>query len=225
MADKEDASSHRRDDLQVGPGPLATLDRAGVAPHRDDARDHVPTRDRRRRRDPGHPLAGRARGGAEVVARVDGIRLPRGGPDLDRSALRRPPRHPVLGATNTDLDAFARRRARADAAGQRLLGICRGARRSTSRAAGRCTSTSTVRGRPTSPTADAARDRRVDPLLTPSPRRGRCGQLLPPPGGRRRRHGLRVESRTPRRHGRRPSRIARARSCSACRWHAETLIE
>jgi putative glutamine amidotransferase len=63
---------------------------------------------------------------AEYVDRLDGICLS-GGPDLDPDAYGAADRHPELGPTEPDLDAFELELARAaDERGLPLLGICRG---------------------------------------------------------------------------------------------------
>jgi putative glutamine amidotransferase len=62
-----------------------------------------------------------------LVARLDGLCLA-GGPDLDPTLYGALERHPELGATNAEHDAFELAVARAaDAAGLPILGICRGA--------------------------------------------------------------------------------------------------
>jgi putative glutamine amidotransferase len=62
-----------------------------------------------------------------LVGRLDGLCLA-GGPDLDPTLYGALERHPELGATNAEHDAFELAVARAaDAAGLPILGICRGA--------------------------------------------------------------------------------------------------
>jgi putative glutamine amidotransferase len=62
-----------------------------------------------------------------LIDRLDGICLS-GGPDLDPVAYGAPSRHPELGPTEPELDAFELALARAaDARGLPILGICRGA--------------------------------------------------------------------------------------------------
>jgi putative glutamine amidotransferase len=64
---------------------------------------------------------------ATYLDRLDGICLS-GGPDLDPDAYGAPDRHPELGPTEPDLDAFELALAReADARGRPILAICRGA--------------------------------------------------------------------------------------------------
>jgi putative glutamine amidotransferase len=63
----------------------------------------------------------------KYLDRLDGICLS-GGPDLDPGVYGAPDRHPELGPTEPDLDAFELALARAaDERGLPLLGICRGA--------------------------------------------------------------------------------------------------
>ncbi len=64
---------------------------------------------------------------ASLLDRLDGICLS-GGPDLDPSTYGARERHPELGDTEAELDAFELAVAReADARGLPLLGVCRGA--------------------------------------------------------------------------------------------------
>jgi putative glutamine amidotransferase len=63
----------------------------------------------------------------ELIERLDGVCLA-GGPDLDPVAYGAGTRHPELGPTDPEVDAFELAVARAaDAAGLPLFGICRGA--------------------------------------------------------------------------------------------------
>ena len=113
---------------ELRPGTLRTLAREGVAPHDEMMLGTT------------YPKAIEAAGAIPVVlaaveleavpslvARLDGICLA-GGPDLDPVAYGALERHPELGSTNAEHDAFELAVARAaDAAGLPMLGICRGA--------------------------------------------------------------------------------------------------
>ena len=113
---------------ELRPGTLRTLGREGVAPHDEMMLGTT------------YPKAIEAAGAIPVVlaaveleavpslvARLDGICLA-GGPDLDPVAYGALERHPELGSTNAEHDAFELAVARAaDAAGLPMLGICRGA--------------------------------------------------------------------------------------------------
>ena len=113
---------------ELRPGTLRTLGREGVPPHHEIMLGTT------------YPKAIDAAGAIPVVlapvdleavpslvARLDGICLA-GGPDLDPVAYGALERHPELGTTNAEHDAFELAVARAaDAAGLPLLGICRGA--------------------------------------------------------------------------------------------------
>ena len=113
---------------ELRPGTLRTLLREGLAPHDElmlgttypkalDAAGAIPV-----------VLAPvDLRAVPELVARLDGICLA-GGPDLDPTLYGAVARHPELGATNAEHDAFELAVARAaDVAGLPMLGICRGA--------------------------------------------------------------------------------------------------
>jgi putative glutamine amidotransferase len=113
---------------ELRPGALRTLLREGPAPHDELMLGTT------------YPKAIDAAGAIPVVlapvgleavpalvARLDGICLA-GGPDLDPSLYGSLKRHPELGPTNAEHDAFELAVARAaDAAGLPILGICRGA--------------------------------------------------------------------------------------------------
>jgi putative glutamine amidotransferase len=113
---------------ELRPGTLRTLLREGLAPHDELMLGTT------------YPKALDAAGAIpvvlapvdleavpELVARLDGICLA-GGPDLDPTLYGALARHPELGATNAEHDAFELAVARAaDAAGLPMLGICRGA--------------------------------------------------------------------------------------------------
>jgi putative glutamine amidotransferase len=113
---------------ELRPGALATLRRDGLSPHPEMALGTT------------YLKAVEAAGGIPVilaptdldavpalVERLDGVCLS-GGPDIDPFAYGNGERHPVLGPTNPEVDAFELAVARAaDAAGMPLLGICRGA--------------------------------------------------------------------------------------------------
>ncbi|MGZ6645446.1 MAG: gamma-glutamyl-gamma-aminobutyrate hydrolase family protein [Solirubrobacteraceae bacterium] len=113
---------------ELRPGTLRTLLREGVAPHDELMLGTT------------YPKAIDAAGAIPVVlapvdleavpalvARLDGICLA-GGPDLDPALYGALERHPELGPTNPEHDAFELAVARAaDAAGLPMLGICRGA--------------------------------------------------------------------------------------------------
>jgi putative glutamine amidotransferase len=113
---------------ELRPGQLATLRRAGLPPHPEMALGTTYLR------------AVEAAGAIPVVLaptqldtvpalveRLDGICLS-GGPDIDPFAYGADVRHPELGTTDLEVDAFELAVARAaDAAGLPLLGICRGA--------------------------------------------------------------------------------------------------
>jgi putative glutamine amidotransferase len=113
---------------ELRPGTLATLQRAGAPPHPEtmlgttylravEAAGGIPV-----------ILAPTELGAVtELVERLDGICLA-GGPDLDPFAYGAGTRHPELGQTDPEVDAFELAVARAaDAAGLPLFGICRGA--------------------------------------------------------------------------------------------------
>jgi putative glutamine amidotransferase len=113
---------------ELRPGTLRTLLREGLAPHDELMLGTT------------YPKAIDAAGALAVVlapvdlaavpalvARLDGICLA-GGPDLDPRLYGALDRHPELGPTNAEHDAFELAVARAaDAAGLPILGICRGA--------------------------------------------------------------------------------------------------
>jgi putative glutamine amidotransferase len=113
---------------EMRPGTLRTLRREGLAPHDELMLGTT------------YPKAIDAAGAMAVVlapvdleavpalvARLDGICLA-GGPDLDPALYGALERHPELGPTNAEHDAFELAVARAaDAAGLPVLGICRGA--------------------------------------------------------------------------------------------------
>jgi putative glutamine amidotransferase len=113
---------------ELRPGTLRTLLREGLAPHDELMLGTT------------YPKAIAAAGAIPVVlapvdleavpalvARLDGICLA-GGPDLDPALYGALERHPELGPTNPEHDAFELAVARAaDAAGLPMLGICRGA--------------------------------------------------------------------------------------------------
>ena len=113
---------------ELRPGTLATLRRDGLPPHPEMALGTTYLR------------AVEAAGGIPVILaptdldavpalvdRLDGICLA-GGPDIDPFAYGAGERHPQLGSTHPEVDAFELAVARtADAAGLPLLGICRGA--------------------------------------------------------------------------------------------------
>jgi putative glutamine amidotransferase len=113
---------------ELRPGTLRTLLREGLAPHDELMLGTT------------YPKAIDAAGAIPVVlapvgleavpalvARLDGICLA-GGPDLDPTLYGALERHPELGPTNAEHDAFELAVARAaDAAGLPMLGICRGA--------------------------------------------------------------------------------------------------
>jgi putative glutamine amidotransferase len=113
---------------ELRPGTLRTLRREGLAPHDELTLGTT------------YPKAIDAAGAMAVVlapvdleavpalvARLDGICLA-GGPDLDPALYGALERHPELGPTNAEHDAFELAVARAaDAAGLPVLGICRGA--------------------------------------------------------------------------------------------------
>ncbi len=113
---------------ELRPGALRTLLREGLAPHDELMLGTA------------YPKAIDAAGAIPVVlapvgleavpalvARLDGICLA-GGPDLDPTLYGALERHPELGPTNAEHDAFELAVARAaDAAGLPILGICRGA--------------------------------------------------------------------------------------------------
>jgi putative glutamine amidotransferase len=113
---------------ELRPGALRTLLREGLAPHDELMLGTT------------YPKAIDAAGAIPVVlapvgleavpalvARLDGICLA-GGPDLDPTLYGALERHPELGPTNAEHDAFELAVARAaDAAGLPMLGICRGA--------------------------------------------------------------------------------------------------
>jgi putative glutamine amidotransferase len=113
---------------ELRPGALATLRREGLPPHREVALGTT------------YPQAIEAAGAIPVilaptaleavpalVQRLDGVCLA-GGPDIDPLAYGADERHPELGGTNPEVDAFELAVAHAaDAAGLPLLGICRGA--------------------------------------------------------------------------------------------------
>ena len=113
---------------ELRPGALRTLLREGLAPHDELMLGTT------------YPKAIDAAGAIPVVlapvgleavpalvARLDGICLA-GGPDLDPTLYGALERHPELGPTNAEHDAFELAVARAaDAAGLPILGICRGA--------------------------------------------------------------------------------------------------
>ena len=113
---------------ELRPGTLRTLLRDGLAPHDEmmlgttypkaiDAAGAIPV-----------VLAPIALAAVpSLVGRLDGLCLA-GGPDLDPTLYGALERHPELGATNAEHDAFELAVARAaDAAGLPILGICRGA--------------------------------------------------------------------------------------------------
>ena len=113
---------------ELRPGTLATLQRAGAPPHPEtmlgttylravEAAGGIPV-----------ILAPTELAGvSELVERLDGVCLA-GGQDLDPFAYGAGTRHPQLGATDPEVDAFELAVARAaDANGLPLLGICRGA--------------------------------------------------------------------------------------------------
>jgi putative glutamine amidotransferase len=113
---------------ELRPGTLRTLLRDGSAPHDElmlgttypkaiDAAGAIPV-----------VLAPVALAAVPaLVARLDGLCLA-GGPDLDPTLYGALERHPELGATNAEHDAFELAVARAaDDAGLPILGICRGA--------------------------------------------------------------------------------------------------
>ena len=113
---------------ELRPGALATLRRDALPPHPEMALGMT------------YLKAVEAAGGIPVilaptdldavpalVERLDGVCLS-GGPDIDPFAYGSGGRHPQLGSTNPQVDAFELAVARAaDAAGMPLLGICRGA--------------------------------------------------------------------------------------------------
>jgi putative glutamine amidotransferase len=113
---------------ELRPGTLGTLLRDGLAPHDELMLGTT------------YPKAIDAAGALPVVlapvdlvavpalvARLDGICLA-GGPDLDPRLYGALERHPELGPTNAEHDAFELAVARAaDDAGLPILGICRGA--------------------------------------------------------------------------------------------------
>ena len=113
---------------ELRPGTLRTLLREGLTPHDElmlgttypkaiDAAGAIPV--------VLAPVGLEAVGA--LVARLDGICLA-GGPDLDPTLYGALERHPELGPTNAEHDAFELAVARAaDASGLPLLGICRGA--------------------------------------------------------------------------------------------------
>jgi putative glutamine amidotransferase len=112
---------------ELRPGALRTLLREGLAPHDELMLGTT------------YPKAIDAAGAIPVVlapvgleavpalvARLDGICLA-GGPDLDPALYGALERHPELGPTNAEHDAFELAVARAaNAAGLPILGICRG---------------------------------------------------------------------------------------------------
>jgi putative glutamine amidotransferase len=113
---------------ELRPGTLATLQRAGAPPHPETMLGTTYLRAIEAAGGTPVILAPMELGAvAELVERLDGICLS-GGPDLDPFAYGADTRHPQLGHTDPEVDAFELAVAHAaDASGLPLLGICRGA--------------------------------------------------------------------------------------------------
>ena len=212
---------------ELRPGTLGTLLRDGLAPHDELMLGTT------------YPKAIDAAGAIPVVLapvdlaavpalieRLDGLCLA-GGPDLDPTLYGALERHPELGPTNAEHDAFELAVARAaDDAGLPILGICRGAQALNVARGGTLHQhvaghrQTDFAGTPTQRVA-VARDSLLA-AVTGAGAGGARDQLLPPPGRRRPRRRAargRAGGRRDRRGRRGPARPF----VLGVQWHAETL--